>query len=55
MKTEHAFWKRWKDKIDRELNPCQNMFDNTRDDFKESISIDWILESLEITKFEEGT
>ena len=35
-----------------ELNPCKNVFDNTEHDFTQSMSIDQILESLEITKFE---
>ena len=39
--------------IDTELNPYKNnFFYNTRDDFKELMSIDQILESLEISKFE---
>ena len=39
--------------IDRKLYPCKNnFFDNVRDDFKELMSIDQILESLEITRFE---
>lgn len=41
--------------IDRELNKYKNhFFDNRGDDFKELTSKDQILESLEITKFEQA-
>ena len=39
--------------IDKDLNPCKNdFFDNTRNNFKELVSIDSRLESLEINKYD---
>ena len=53
MDDRKCILERVKRYVDAELNPRKNnFFDNTRDDFKESMSIDEIIESLEITKFE---
>ena len=53
MDDRKCILERVKRYIDAELNPRKNnFFDNTRDDFKESMSIYQILQPLEITKFE---
>ena len=56
MKSRTCILEKMERYIDGELNPCRtiknNLFDNTRDDFKEVMLIDQILESLKITRLE---
>ena len=53
MDDRKCILERVKTYVDAELNPRKNnFFDNTRDNFKESMSIDEIIESLDTTKFE---